>query len=334
MAISVTGKKIVNQDNSVGSVGKLTSYDMDTHANSLAIKYHNLKNQTFVYDESTGKGKYTHSGNASNENKAKRTKISKLRNITGNLPLNFNERIQNFFYSPPSDNLWNVEIQPSSCQNNINLTDKTKNLAQLYQSILAINGGWRQTREENWKISMNAVQNSSGKSVQEYLSHFNENEIGLFLAQKVAFTPFSINHDKDTFGELQQQGGFFKNAKVVKSRKDEDTLKLTLLVSNWDICEILFDPWIAAVAQHGLIADETPIKAKIILTEYSSSYPKFSDNEEYDGVMKARKQYIFDGCFPISRDETTKNYDLNEAGTYKNSVVTFSFDDYQIHYLF
>ena len=147
MAISVTGKKIVNQDNSVGSVGKLTSYDMDTHANSLAIKYHNLKNQTFVYDESTGKGRYTHSGNASNENKAKRTKISNLRNITGNLPINFNERIQNFFYSPPSDNLWNVEIQPSSCQNNINLTDKTKN--KKLSTIIPINFGYKWRLETN-----------------------------------------------------------------------------------------------------------------------------------------------------------------------------------------
>lgn len=50
--------------------------------------------------------------------------------------------------------------------------------------------------------------------------------------------------------------------------------------------------------------------------------------------MEARKQYVFDGCFPISRDETQKNYETDEAGTYKNSVVTFVYDNYNINYLF
>lgn len=338
MAISTGGRKIINDDNSVGMIGKLTSYDMDTHANSQAVKYHKLKNQTFIYNEATGRGYYGHSGTNGYEHKAKKTTLDKLpvkgKNIPKNLPLNFNEKIQNFFFSPPSDNLWNVEIQPSSCQNNIELSDSNRNLKQMYVLIDTINKTWRSNKTENWKISLDGAKNTSGKTPEEYLSHFCDSELGIFLAQKVQFTPISVNYDRDSFGELQQQGGFFKSSKVIKSRKDDDTLKINFLVSNWDISEVLFDPWIAAITQHGLLADEMPIKAKIIITEYSASYPKFSDNEEYDGMMRARKQYIFDGCFPISRDETSKSYEQNDAGTYKNSVVTFVYDDYQIKYLF
>lgn len=139
------------------------------------------------------------------------------------------------------------------------------------------------------------------------------------MAQNVNFTPFSLNVDGQPFGELQQHGGFFKNAKIVKSRKDDDTLKINFLVSNWDITDILIEPWIAALAQHGLIEyGPISLKAKIIITEYSAAYPKFSSEQEYSGQMKARKQYIFNNCFPIQRDEVKKTYEPNEAGQYKN----------------
>ncbi len=48
-------------------------------------------------------------------------------------------------------------------------------------------------------------------------------------------------------------GGFLKFGKVVQSRTSTDELKVNFLVSNWDIGDILFDRWIAAVSQKGLI---------------------------------------------------------------------------------
>ena len=50
--------------------------------------------------------------------------------------------------------------------------------------------------------------------------------------------------------------------------------------------------------------------------------------------MEARKQYIFDNCFPISREAPEKIYETDEAGKYKTSIVTFSYDSYKINYLF
>lgn len=156
----------------------------------------------------------------------------------------------------------------------------------------------------------------------------------MFLAQRINFTPISLNIDSNPFGEIQQHGGFYKNAKVVKSRKDDDLLKINFLISNWDITEILIDPWIAAISQHGLIADDNVLKAKIVVKEYSASHEKFSSEDTYSGVMEARKEYIFDNCFPISRESPEKVYDVDEAGKYKTSVVTFAYDNYEIKYLF
>lgn len=129
------------------------------------------------------------------------------------------------------------------------------NLVQLYNNITEVNRKWSDTRAEGWGVSVKKALNTSKQTAHDYLSHFTENELGVFLASKINFTPMSINYDGDCFSELQQFGGFYKNAKTVKSRKQDDTLRINFLISNWDISEILIDPWIAAIAQHGLIAD-------------------------------------------------------------------------------
>jgi hypothetical protein len=40
---------------------------------------------------------------------------------------------------------------------------------------------------------------------------------------------------------------------IAQNRQVNRSLKVNFLVSNWDIGDILFEPWIAAVAQRGLI---------------------------------------------------------------------------------
>lgn len=311
---------IKNSDYSVGTVRRLNQYEMDS---DLAQKYRylELKNKQSKY-----------------EHKAKTNTLDKLplkgKNLPKNTPLSFNEKIQIFQFAPPSDNLWNITIQPSMLQNIGDIDTSNQNLLQLYKNIIKVNETWDKSKAEEWQISIAQAQNKSKQTADIFIKHLCDDEMGVFLAQQINFNPISINHDNESFGLLQQQGGFFKNAKVVKSRKSDDTVRINFLISNWDISEILIDPWIAAIAQHGLIADGLTLKAKIIVTEYSASHPKFTENEEYPCTMEERKQYIFDGCFPISRDETKKTYELNDAGTYKNSVVTFAYDTYQINYLF
>lgn len=310
---------IKNSDYSVGTVKKLNQYEMDnTEAQQQRL-------QQLFFNES----------NKTEVKKRNWNKISNKNGAAANTPEAFNSKLQVFFFGPPSDNLWNIEFFLSTHDENGNNNEKT-DLLQLYNNILSVNQKWKSSHSEAWEVNTKLAKNKSQKTPNDFLSHLSNNQIGLFLAQRVFFNPFGINYDGNTFGEFSQLGGFYKNSKIVRSRRDDDSLKINFLISNWDITEILIDPWIAAIAQQGLIADSSKqtIKAKIILTEYSASHEKFASSEVYSGIMEARKQYIFDNCFPISRETPEKTYEPDEAGKFKTSIVTFSYDSYKINYLF
>jgi hypothetical protein len=49
--------------------------------------------------------------------------------------------------------------------------------------------------------------------------------------------------------------------------------------------------------------------------------------------MECRKEYIFENCVPVNRGAVEKTYELNNAGTFKNSIVEFKYEDYKIKYL-
>ena len=91
---------IKNSDNTIGTIRRLNQYEMDS---DLAQKYRflELKNQSSNY-----------------EHKAKSISLNRLprqgKHLPKNLPSNFNDKIQIFEFAPPSDNLWNVTIQPST----------------------------------------------------------------------------------------------------------------------------------------------------------------------------------------------------------------------------
>lgn len=246
----------------------------------------------------------------------------------------FSNKLQTFAFAPPSDNLWLVEITLADRKSATPLQSQSldnKNLLQLYKNIITVNEKWDSLNGESWKITHSELLTKT----DDFIKALCESDLKFFLAQTANFTPLSINYDNQPFAELQQHGSFFKNGKTVKSRKDDDQLKIGFLSSNWDIGDILIEPWMAAIAQYGLIeTNQICIKAKIIITEYSSSRPKLNQENDYGNEMVARKQYIFNNCFPVSRDEIKKSYDPNDAGTYKTQVVSFIYDTYHLNYLF
>lgn len=161
-----------------------------------------------------------------------------------------------------------------------------------------------------------------------------------------------MNHG--IFPQGSQFGSFYNFGRVAMARPNNRNLNISFLISNWDIGDILFDPWIAAVAQKGLIEDgQSSIKANIIIKEYTAVKPVYIHNTDdvvrnlkYNpekgvneklahvyGQMECKKQYKFFNCVPIKRGEISKNYEPNDAGTFKKSIVNFVFDDYKIEYL-
>lgn len=324
------GRAIINDDGKVGMTSFASKFAQDT---SLASKYR-------VLSSLSGKQKTkqkVHASGVSNLNgalidwqgnfNATENKIIQENSLKNNIMF-FISKMQTFEFAPPSDNLWSVQIKLQSIST-------PNELSNLYSNIIAVNKAWTNKISSKWKI--NLPKNTS--ALQSYLSDFSQNA-GLFLAQSISFTPLSITSSNNFFGELQNHGGFFNTGNIIQSRQPHSGLKISFLVSNWDVGDIIFEPWIAAIAQKGLIQDgKLPIKAKIIITEYSSGQPlptvlKKEYKKQTVSEMFPRKQYIFYNCYPVSRGPIDKNYEYAEAGAFKTNVVDFRFDDYEINYLY
>lgn len=245
---------------------------------------------------------------------------------TGLNIMNFITKLQKFQFAPPSDNLWVVKFSTYSKDGE----NSNVSLETLYDSIIQANKTWTKITSPKWKVALN----DKNIDVKSYIKDFHTKS-GVFLAQNVNFTPQSVKVVADPFSQGQQHNSFFNFGFIAQGRQINRSLKISFLVSNWDICDILFEPWIAAVAQRGLLQDgiSSSIKARIILEEYSKGIPKSFNDKESIHQMECRKQYIFDNCVPINRGSVERDYDFNNAGTFKSSIIEFNFQDYQIKYL-
>lgn len=328
---SLSGKVITNTDGVVGQTTSASKFLLD---DNLYGKYRVLqslsnkrKNKTAISSSgTTGNIGRNLNGELSDGERQLMGTNSKLNNI-----MFFITKMQEFPFAPPSDNLWSIEflVQNPSQSGKNKITD-------LYSNILAVNMAWNSKISNKWKIRFGKNTNPQ----EDFISHFAGNQ-GLFLAQDINFTPLSVMTSNNFFGQAQQFGSFFNFGNIAQARQPHGGLKVSFLVSNWDIGDILFEPWIAAVAQKGLIEDgSVSIKAKIIITEYASGRPLpehiIKANSKQGGVLQMieRKQYIFHNCFPVNRSSVEKNYQFSSAGAFKNTAIEFKYDDYEINYLF
>ena len=243
--------------------------------------------------------------------------------------LGFLTKMQKFHHCPPSDNLWVVRIDT---MDSMNFT-KQSHLPTLYSAIRQANNSWNKMVTTKWKVTL--PKGTTTKTInQQYIQQFADNS-GMFLAQNVNFTPHSLTINENPFSQGQQHSGFLNFGYIAQNRQINRSLKISFLVSNWDITDILIEPWIAACGQFGLTeTSNTSLKAKIIIQQFSASKPKKDKSQEYVKQMECRKQYIFYNCIPVNRGQVQKKYDLNDAGTFKQSVVEFKYEDYEIQYLF
>ena len=305
---------IKNDDGTVGNTTSANKFMMD---NNLQSKYRLLQSYSDRKENKKIKKKSTTGKNASE------TDDSTAPNI-----LIFLSKLENFQFSPPSDNLWTIEILPE--QRDLNNSGK---LITLYDNIIEVNNNWSKMIGTRWKIDLEQPTRANFNTAINYITQFTGRS-GIFLAQDVRFTPMSVNIIDKPWSTVSNNNMFLNFGNITTGRSESKNLKISFLISNWDIGDILFDPWISAVAQKGLIEDgeDKTIKAKIIVREYSHGLPKkFTGNETIE-AMECRKEYIFHDCVPVSRDEVSKTYDFNTAGTFKKTVIDFRYEDYEIHY--
>lgn len=244
----------------------------------------------------------------------------------------FLTQMQKFYYCPPSNHLWTVEIKSHG--------DTTKNgtysnIKNLYNHIMTVNNAYSKVIRSDWKIDLGNTKETSGCTIEEFLNGFSS--LGnLFLAQNIKVTSNKIQDSGSIYNDFSNHGGFLTQPKVIMGRV-QNPLQCTINfnVSNWSISDILLDPWIAALAQRGLIKDgDIDLTSDIYLTFYAASAPSVNTEEKY--VAKEwvlQKQIILYGAYPTDRDDVADvTYDFDKAGIYKTAVATFHFDDYSIRY--
>ena len=304
---------IKNSDGTIGNTINANKYMLD---NNLQAKYRLLQS----YSTTNKRKRLNKVGGIGKD--TKETADSTSPNL-----LNFLSKLQKFTFAPPSDNLWIIEIEPEERGANT-----SGQIDTLYDNIISTNTNWSNIIGTRWKIDLSQSSRTSKNTGKLYIQEFTGNN-GVFLAQDIQFTPMSANIIDKPWGVASNNNSFLNFGNIATGRSESKSLKISFLVSNWDIGDILFDPWISAVAQKALIEDGTPtIKARIILSEYSAGLPKEYKNNSILNAMECRKQYIFHDCVPVSRGEVQKNYEFGTAGTFKKTIVDFRYEDYEIHY--
>lgn len=329
---TLAGKVITNDNGVVGQTTTASKFLLD---DNLYGKYRVLQSlsakkkkvDAIASSGTTGNIGRDMNGSLSDGERQLMGTNSKMNNV-----MFFITKMQQFPFAPPSDNLWSIEIfvqNPSSSGNN--------KLSDLYSNILSVNRAWNSKISNRWGVHFGRGQQQwNGENPYTFIKNFQGSQ-GLFLAQNINFTPLSVMTSNNFFGDAQQHGSFFNFGNISQARQPHGGLKVTFLISNWDIGDILFDPWIAAVAQKGLIEDgSVSIKAKIVITEYASGRPLPQAIIKSSNIfqMVERKQYIFHNCFPVNRSSVEKDYEYGTAGAFKNAVIEFKYDDYEINYLF
>lgn len=242
----------------------------------------------------------------------------------------FLDKMRNWKFNPPSSNLWVIHLSLYNDGSQTKDAKATHDLLSLYENIKKVNNQFDSVYNSAYGV---IVDGENGENnLKQYISLLDDGTIGLFLA-----TDLTMNTNKVTIKD-QESGtntaftGWLKFGKVQTGRDHNLNIKVKFLKSNWDINELLFDPWIAAIGQQGLIeGDEEDglynIKGNMMIMEYAASAPGKDTN-----TWVLRKVIELNRCFPVSRDQYTYTYSPDKAGSFESAMVTFEFDYYKIRY--
>lgn len=238
----------------------------------------------------------------------------------------FLTKLTDWKYCPPSTNLWTITFEQHNPGSQAE-TNKTHTFANLYNDIEKANHNF----VNGYKISQlyDANVNFHTDNNANFVINAQDNNIGFFLATDVHFNALEVQIADQMSANEINYSGFINYGKVMTGKNHNMEAKISFYNSNWDINELLFDRWIAAIGRQGLIesSDLPNIKSRIIISEYAAGIPG-----QRSDIWHLRKQIILHKAFPKNRDAYKYSYDPNEAGVFKSSVVNFDFSAYTIKY--
>lgn len=237
----------------------------------------------------------------------------------------FLEKMRDWKFNPPSNNLWTVKIN----LHNDGETVGEHTLKQLYTNIQKVNKEYHDSFSSSWGVSINGDTNP----LMTYIEQLQGEDIGLFLATDITFNTNTVQIKDEVSPNNTQYTGWLGYGKVQLGRHHNHAAKIMFYHSNWDIHELLFDLWIAAIGQQGLIeGDESDgiynIKADIIINEYATSGSNAGNAESW----YLRKTIKLTKCFPKQRKQYTYSYGFDKAGVFTSEDVDIEFENYSIIY--
>lgn len=237
----------------------------------------------------------------------------------------FLNKMRDWKFNPPSNNLWTIKI---ALHNDGKSPNGKHSLSELYTNILKVNQGYMETFSSSWDVSIDG----SEDPLFTYIEKLQGEDIGLFLATDVSFNANAVSIKDESSPNNTQFTGWLGFGKIQNGRQHNHAGKIMFYHSNWDIHELLFDLWIAAIGQQGLIeGDETDgiynIKADITICEYAASAPGAETS-----TWALRKTIKLTKCFPKSRQQYSYTYNSDKAGLFQSDAVDIEFENYSITY--
>ena len=235
----------------------------------------------------------------------------------------FLEKLKEWKFNFPSRNLWTIEIQLHN-----DGTENSHTLLDLYRNIDKVNRTYQETVGTNWKI----ISPDKASFANDFLNRFQTDKTAFFLAQGISFDTRQADINDNVVDFMSTYSGFIRFGTVENGARFTPNVRIQFLETNWGLSDILFDKWIAAVGQQGLIEDSSlpNIKADIYIYQYTVGAPnnnKSSGNKEW----QLRKVTKIIKAVPKSRGGSIEiSYENNGP---KIDTVEFSFMDYQIEYV-
>lgn len=238
----------------------------------------------------------------------------------------FLDKMRDWKFNPPSNNLWTIKI---GLHNDGQSKETKHGLPELYTNILKVNQAYMETFSSSWDIKIDGAEDP----LLTYIEQVQAEDIGLFLATDVSFNANAVNIKDESSPNNTQFTGWLGFGKIQNGRQHNHAGKIMFYHSNWDIHELLFDLWIAAIGQQGLIeGDEEDgiynIKADIIICEYAAA----TQGKKKAETWQLRKTIKLTKCFPKNRQQYSYTYSSDKAGLFTSDAVDIEFENYSITY--
>lgn len=267
------------------------------------------------------------SSNAANIAASSRDAASAYNTLEDGPITTFLDKLKDWKFNFPANNLWTVNILMHN-----DGSEKSHTLANLYTNILKANGLFNAQVGSTWE-----VKNSSNQDFgNDFITKLGVDKTGLFLANGVSYETHKATLNTNTVDEIAAYGGFLTWGVTNSTKNPGQNCKIQFLETNWNIGNILFDKWIAAIMQQGLIEDSSlpNIKADILIYKYAPSLPANLYNSKSANKSQWQLKEIIKliKAVPLSH-EGDSDLDYNTPNGVKTVTVQFTYQDYTIEYV-